>query len=116
MDARVSLPWDVLRLQYKAIRFPLTLLGRLVMRAFDTDAPCRLTYQEMLESIDGTEMGPADNVLRSSTTHCTPPVDFSRHHGQDRIPKGRSPSRVSLATVASGLARSAPRTWSTTSH
>lgn len=92
MGKWVSLPWDVLRLQYKVIRFPLTLLGRLVVRTFDTDAPYRLTYQQMLESIDGTagtilgdrtlvrraraEMGPASTELLSPTACGLPPVGF----------------------------------------
>lgn len=102
MGKLVSLPWDVLRLQYTVIRFPLTLLGRLVVRAFDTDAPCRITYQQMLESIDGTagtilgdrtlvrraqaEMGPTGTELLSPTT-------CASHGG-----------------MAIGLARSAPHT------
>ncbi|MDI9913736.1 hypothetical protein [Rhodococcus sp. IEGM 1379] len=54
MSIWVSLPRDAMRLQYKVIRFPLTHLGRLAVRAFDADAPRRITYQQILESVDGT--------------------------------------------------------------
>ena len=100
MGKWVSLPWDVLRLQYTAIRYPLTLLGRVVVRAFDTDAPCRLTYQHMLESIDGTagtilgdrtlarrahaEMGPGRTELLSPTTCALQPVGVdSKSHARN---------------------------------
>ena len=70
MSNWVSLPWGVVRLQYKVIRFPLTVLRRLVVHAFDTDAPCRITYQEMLDSVDrkdGTILGDHTMALRAQT-------------------------------------------------
>ena len=104
MGKWVSLPWDVLRLQYTVIRFPLTLLGRLVVRAFDTDAPCRLTYQQVLESIDGTagtilgdrtlarraqaEMGPTSTEVPSPTNYSPPLVGFdSDSHARTESPE-----------------------------